>query len=67
MDGRRKTDAIRSRRVQRLDERLPSHAHRRDPRNPLRFEGFASGKRSLTMNSLKVLSAAAAVALVLPL
>src|SRR5882757_2540866 len=44
-----------------------SHAHRRDPRNHRSFEGFAFGKRSLTMNSLRVLSAAAALALVLPM
>ena len=63
----RKSDAIRSCRVQRPHEGCPRTQTVRDPRNSSPFMGFASGKRSLIMKSLKVLSAAAAVALVLPL
>src|SRR4051812_37893142 len=42
----RKSDAIRSCRIQRRHENLSTHANRRDPRNYSPFIGFASGKRS---------------------
>jgi hypothetical protein len=44
-----------------------SRAHRREPRNNGHFNGFAFWRRSLNMRSLRVLSAAAALALVLPM
>ena len=48
-------------------ETCATRAHRREPWNRGPFKRFASGIRSLNMKSLKVLSVAAAVALVLPM
>src|SRR5947209_2218990 len=48
-------------------ESCAAHVNQRDPWNNCGFRRFAPGKRSLNMTSLKVLSAAAALALVLPM
>ncbi|TYL88774.1 BA14K family protein [Bradyrhizobium cytisi] len=67
-ERRRKASTVRSCRVQRPRGNLALHAHTGvNPGTTAVSVGLIPGKRSLTMNSLRVLSAAAALALVLPM